>query len=114
MFGQFVQGNSDQNPENIIARLFFVLMYILVPIGAFLFPPFIFTLLIYHRQVIMMGIIESLFLVVPILFITLAKPKQDKKIWNIIRLFILGLFLFAIFFAVIFVTILPAFLGAMG
>jgi hypothetical protein len=95
-------------------RLFYVLMYILVPIGAFLFPAFIFTLLIYHRQAIKMGIVECILLVVPILFITLTKPKQDKKIGNIIRLCVLGLFLFAIVFAVLFTILLPVFLGAMG
>jgi hypothetical protein len=110
----FVQDINDQKKENIFIRSLFVLSYVLIPIGAFLFPPSIFTLLIYHKQVIMMLILEFLFLVVPILFLTLAKPKQNKDFLIIIRLFILGLFLFAIFFAVIFVKILPVFFGAMG
>ena len=114
MFGQFLQGDNDQKTENNSIRLLFVLVYILIPIGAFLFPPFIFTLLIYHKQVIMTGVLEFLFLVVPLLFVTLAKPKQSDGLWLFTKLFILGLFLFAIFFAAIFIKILPAFFGTMG
>ena len=105
----FVQGDNNRKTEAL-----FILVYIFVPIGAFLFPPFIFTLLLYHGQAIMMGILEFLFLVVPILFVTLAKPKQNNNLWIIIRLFIFGLFLFAVFFAVLFIKALPAFFGAMG
>jgi len=110
----FAQGDNNQKTDNIFIRLLFVLVYILIPIGAFLFPPFIFTLLIYHKQVIMSGILEFLFLIVPILFVTFARPKRDMRFWIFFRLFIFGLFLFAIFFAVLFVKILPALLGAMG
>jgi hypothetical protein len=110
----FIQSDDGQKPENIFVRLLSVVAYILVPIGTFLFPPFVFTLLIYHKQMVMMGILEFLFLIVPILFVTLVKPKHTNESMIIIRLFILGLFIFAIFFAVIFMKVLPAFFGAMG
>jgi hypothetical protein len=109
-----VRGDADQKPESIFARLLFILACILIPIGAFLFPIFIFELLIYHEHVAMMGVLEFIFVVVPLLSTAFARAGQNENLWIIIKLFIFGLFLFAVFFAVNFVKVLPLFFGAMG
>jgi hypothetical protein len=110
----FVQSNNGDKTENIFIRSLCVLGYILILIGGFIFPIFIFTLLIYHEGVLMIGILEFIFLVIPILFLTLARSKINRNFGIIIKLFIFGLFLFAIYLVVFFLKVLPAFLGAMG
>jgi hypothetical protein len=107
--------------SNFFVRAFTILLYVVIPVGAFLFPVFLLMIFIVHQKpyiIFETGLIELLFLFVPMFFIIITKAKNTGRYTIGIKLMFFGLILFGLFFGVIFVkvllTVLGAFLGSMG
>ena len=108
-----IQENNKQ--KNHFIRAFSVLLYAPIPIGAFLLTPFLLMVFIYHQKPDILfgtGIIEALFLLVPIFIITLTQPKHSGRYALAIRLFIFGLISFGLLIGIIFLKVLLTLLGA--